>query len=180
MTPEMYGTLREMDNSIAFAADFQKAIEWARSRGERLTKWAAELRTGRRNQAEGVLCGLARLTDINNPNDEVGYCCLGVYYDLFATQGWWYPRFELEYRDGDLVESNVLIGWARTSNGIDGETHLSQQMMPTDVQGIFSGFNDDNGNTFDEIGAWIESRLVRREPPIGAVWYIGDDEEGSG
>ena len=97
-------------------------------------RWVAALRSGEYEQTAGKL------------RDEVGFCCLGVLYDIEADD-WWEnvggPCW-LTHKDGMGAR---LPEWLSDQVGIS-----------IDDQSYLAGMND-NGKTFKQIAAYIERYL---------------------
>ena len=115
--------------------------------------WVKALRSGKYNQANGVLC------------NGTAYCCLGV---LCAVAGAEFQDLEVESENGSdevevllhkpVLDGKVLAG----SNGWDDTLtyeFIQDLGITLSEQDHLVNMNDVEKRTFDEIADWIEENL---------------------
>lgn len=113
-------------------------------------KWVEALRSGKYDQADGVLRKRDWHVETQRPgNFTNSFCCLGVLADVIDPTGW-----VVFNRTG----STALRPHVLSSSGSRGPDMLNMKVLPKAVQEPLAQMNDD-GEGFDTIANWIEQNL---------------------
>ncbi len=113
--------------------------------------WIAALLSKKYEQAPGQL-----------KTQAGGFCCLGVLCDVFINRG--EAPAELGWGDNFLDNRKISGHWAGPTDAVNAWADMpSEYWSPDDelvlIEDRLTSMNDDEGQTFEDIAAWIQENL---------------------